>query len=260
MKRQSLHIAGRFLKVVPALLILVLGCFVESEGVQKALPLKPGETFTYEVQWSSIPVGEISFAVLPFRMFDGEEAYHFVMNIQTNSTIDFCYKIRDREDSYVDRDMTHTLLYQKRDVGTHPRDFKVTYDWEKMTATRVDFGDADDPIRIMPGTFDPVALFFLIRATDTEAGDVVEIPISNGKVSFVAKASITGREIITVGDKAYDTYVMIPDTENMGKALKRNDKIDLKIWVTADEKKVPVRLETQVGIGTFVFELVSATM
>jgi hypothetical protein len=33
----------------------------------------------------------------------------------------------------------------------------------------------------------------------------------------------------------------------------------LKIWFTTDERHLPVKIETRIAVGSFVFELVSAT-
>lgn len=261
MKRPSFNIPDRFLKFIPAFLILALIaliCYDYSEAAQKALPFNPGEKFIYKAKWRSITAGEISIEILPFTTINDIKAYHFVMKTKTNAKVDLFYRIRDREDSYVDMNMTHTLLYQKQEISEHPRNVKVTYDWQKMTATRVNFGETDDPIAIVPGTFDPVALFFVIRTKNLKIGDVLEIPITNGKTCLIAKASVICREKIAIGKRVYDTYMVVPDTERLEKALKREDQAKLKIWFTADEKKVPVKIENQVGVGRFVFELVSA--
>jgi hypothetical protein len=262
MIRPSSNVRNRFLKFVAAFLLLALialNGYDDSEAVQEALPFNPGEKFIYQAKWSSIPAGEASIEILPFETVNGTKAYHFVMKTKTNAMIDPFYIIRDREDSYADVNMTHTLLYLKQALGKHPRNIKVTYDWRKMTATHVNFGKTSKPISIVPGTFDPVALFFVIRTKNLKTGNVLEIPITDGKTNFVVKASIIRREKIAVGSKVYDTYVVIPDMERLEKALERKDKSKLKIWFTADEKKVPVKIESQAVIGSFVFELVSAT-
>jgi hypothetical protein len=33
----------------------------------------------------------------------------------------------------------------------------------------------------------------------------------------------------------------------------------MKIWYTADERKMPVKIQTRVTVGSFVFELISAS-
>ena len=70
---------------------------------------------TYEGKWGPIPAGEVTLEVLPKETIDGIEAYHFAMTTKTNAAVDLLYKIRERQDSFVDTDMTHSILYKKRD-------------------------------------------------------------------------------------------------------------------------------------------------
>jgi hypothetical protein len=53
---------------------------------------------------------------------------------------------------------------------------------------------------------------------------------------------------------------VIPDMKRLEDVFKQKDEQpDLKIWFSNDERQVPVRIESKVIIGTFVFELVSTT-
>jgi hypothetical protein len=122
------NIRGRVLGFLIALFLLVIITLIgydHSEAVQTALPFDPGEKFIYEANWGSIPAGEASIEGFPFARVNDIDAYHFVMKTQTNAEVDPFYMIRDREDSYVDVSMTHSLLYLKRDLGKHPRNIEV---------------------------------------------------------------------------------------------------------------------------------------
>ena len=52
--------------------------------------------------------------VLPKETIDGVEAYHFAMITKTNAGVDLLYKVRERQDSFVDSNMIHSILYKKR--------------------------------------------------------------------------------------------------------------------------------------------------
>ncbi len=102
------------------------------------------------------------------------------------------YKVRERQDSYTDIPMTRTLQYRKKSTGNHPRDVVVTFDWKNRTATYASFGNAEKPVEILPGCFDPLALFFVIRTHRLKLGDVIEIPITDGKKCITVRASRCG--------------------------------------------------------------------
>jgi hypothetical protein len=44
--------------------------------------------------------------------------------------------------------------------------------------------------------------------------------------------------------------------DKLKKVVKKSDHPQLKVWVTADEKKIPIKIRTKVGIISFDFDLV----
>jgi hypothetical protein len=247
-------------------LALILATFLHSRVVisrtqapDKPHPFHPGEKLTYRAKWGVIPAGELTLEVLPLETVYGIRAYHFTMITKTNATVDRIYRVRERQDSYVDLGMTHSILYTKRSEGKHPRDVAVNFDCKKHEATRSTFGEKMAPVHIVPGAFDTLALFYVIRLHDLREGSVIEIPISEGDNNIVVNATVGKRETIEIEKKTYDTFAVIPDMEKLEKqqAVKKGDVPQLKIWFTADAKKLPVKIQSKVRIGYFVFELLS---
>lgn len=212
---------------------------------------------TYEGKWGVIPAGEVTLEVLPKETVDGVEAYHFTMIMKTNAAVDLVYKIREREDSFVDVSLTHSILYKKREESKHPRDIIVNFDWDKREATRSNFGEKSPPIHILPGTFDPLAILFILRLHDFKENSVIEIPVTDGHMNIDVKATVIKRDTIEIQGKVYPVFEVIPDMEKLENVVKKSENPQLKIWYTADEKKIPLRIRSQVGIVSFVFELIS---
>jgi hypothetical protein len=219
----------------------------------------PGEKLTYNAKWGVIPAGELTLEVLPVATVNGIKAYHFAMITKTNALVDRIYKVRQREDSYVDVNMTHSLLYTKRSEGQHPRDVVVDFDWKRLETTRSNFGEKMAPIRLMPGSFDTLALFYVIRFLTLRENGVFEIPISEGDKNILIKATVGKRKRIDIGIRQYDTLEVIPDMEKLEsqEAIKKGDVPQLIIWFTADGTNIPVKIQSKVKVGYFTFELVS---
>ena len=239
--------------------LFVLMGYRESDAAVKALPFRQGERIVYRAMWGGIPAGEAVIEVLPSVAVDGARTHHFAMTMTTNSQVEMFYKLCERQDSFTDISLTRTLQYRKKSTGNHPRDVVVTYDWKNRTATYASFGNAEKPVEILPGSFDPLALFFVIRTHQLKQGDVLEIPITDGKKCIAVRATVAGRETLTIDGKVYDTYLVIPDMERLQGVVSRKGDPSLKIWFSADEEQVPVRIQSKVAVGSFVLELVSAT-
>jgi hypothetical protein len=245
-------------RIAAAVLIASLALCAQAGAASKLLPFRQGERLVYRAVWGFIPAGEAVIEVLPDTSVDGARAHHFAMTTTTNSRVDLFYKIRERQDSFPDAAMTRTLQYRKKSTGDHPRDVIVTYDWKNRTATYASFGNAEKPVEILPGSFDPLAIFFVIRTHRLKPGDVIEIPVTDGKKCINLKAAVAGREAVTIDGQVYDTHLVIPDMERLQGVVPRKDDPSLKIWFTADERQVPVKIQSRVAVGSFVFELISA--
>jgi hypothetical protein len=226
----------------------------------RGFPFQPGEKLTYKGTWGIIPAGELTLEVLPIETIYGIEAYHFVMITKTSKVVDLIYKIRERQDSYVDAAMTHSIFYKKKTESQHPRDESINFNWEKMESTYTNFGQTKPPIRIIPGTFDPLALFYALRVQNLKENSVIHIPMTDGNnVSIEVMVNVGKRDVIEIEGKMYDTIEITPNMgmmDKLDKVVEKSDHPQLKVWVTADEKKIPIRIRTKMGIISFDFDLV----
>lgn len=249
--------AGIFILLLISLLLLGPASAYSTEQVSgKSIPFAPGEKLKYHGRWGAIEAGQITLEVLPMEIIDGVKAYHFAMITSTNEVVDLIYKIRERQDSYVDSEMTHSLLFKKKTESKHPRDEMIVFNWKKNESTYTNFGETNPPQSVLPGTFDPLALIFAFRVHDIKEKAEISIPVTDGnKVSMIAKATIGKKTTIAINGKSYETYEINPDMKRIGTAIQRKESLDLKIWLTADERKIPVMIHSSVGIITFVFEI-----
>jgi hypothetical protein len=256
----TMGIFRRFQIIMLLTLVLAIasGSPCRGGGIQGLkVPFYPGERLIYRARWGVLRAGNVTLEVLPKETIDGIETYHFAMITKTNEAVDLLYKIRERQDSYVDANLIRSILYKKRTESKHPRDVIVNFNWEKLEASYSNFGDKQPPIHIVPGTFDPLALFFVLRLRDFKENSVIEIPVTDGGMNIGVKATVSKRELIKIEERQYDTFAVTPDMERLENIVKKSDDPQLKIWFTADDKKIPVKIQSKVGIISFIFELVS---
>lgn len=259
------RICRKWIHSVPLSLVLVLLCSLcligGSPGIrERKIPFSPGERLTYQGRWGIIPAGEVTLEVLPRETVRGIEAYHFAMITRTNAAVDLLYRIRERQDSYVTADMGRSLLYKKKTESKHPRDVIVDFDWQKMESTYTNFGQRSAPIHIEPGTFDPLALFFILRLQELRESSVIEIPISDGSTNYRVRATIGKVGFIEIKGKKYPSIEVAPDMERLEGIVKKSENPQLKIWFSADEKRIPLKIQSQVGIVSFIFEFESMAL
>jgi hypothetical protein len=232
----------------------------EIEALAKDLPFRQGEKMVYQARWGIVSAGQSVIEILPDETINDVKTWHFAMTTTTNAGLDLIYKVREHKESYMDLTRMRTVLYKEKEEGNHPRDVVVTYDWAKGTVTRTENGKVGDTISIPAGTIDPLGLFFFIRMKKLKVGEVLEFPVTDGKKYWDTKATVIRKEQLTINGKTYDTFVVMPDMKRLEDVFKKKDEQpDLMVWFSADVRQVPVKIESKVIIGTFVFELVSST-
>ena len=219
---------------------------------------KPGERLTFELKWTIIPAGEAILEVLPREHMAGRNAFHFSLTARSNAFVDAFYMVRDRIDAWADAGLDRSLLYRKKQhEGGTRRDITVSFDWEEMTAQYINRGDVHEPIAITAGTFDPLSIFYWSRSIEIAVDSPIRRPVTDGKKHVVGIAHVIRREKVKVPAGTFDTFLIEPDLEHVGGVFEKSPNAKIQLWVTADHRRLPVRLKSKVIVGSFTGELVS---
>ncbi len=220
-------------------------------------PFQPGEKMHYVLKWGAIPAGVATLEVHDMDEIQGVEAYHFVMTARSNSFIDIFFKVRDRIDSYADIDMNHSLYYKKdQKEGKTRRNIRVDFDWEKNESTYVNFDTEPKVISLIPGSFDPLSVFYRSRLFDLQEGSEFEQPVTDGEKNLVGILRVTGKERLMVEAGIFDTLLLEPDLLQVEGVFSKKQRAKIKLWITNDERRLLVKMKSKAKVGSFVAELV----
>ena len=240
-------------------LFLIFSLPRETVATDAPLPFSPGEKLTMRIKWGIIYAGDAVFEVLPIEEINGIKSYHFVMTVKTSPFIDIFYKVRDKFHSYTDIGVSHSILYRKHKRGESIKDVLVSFNWDKNEAQYCKNDKKRKPIPILPGSFDPLSVFYAFRIFDFKKNAQFKRAVTDGKKCIIGLAQVVKREKITVAGKTYDTYLVQPDLKDLEGVFEKEESTSLKMWITADKLKLPVRVKGKVIVGSFTGELVSAT-
>ncbi|MCP3872716.1 MAG: DUF3108 domain-containing protein [Desulfobacteraceae bacterium] len=236
--------------------VLIFSTLLSHAG-EKVLPFSIGEHIQYTVRWEMIKAGEANFQVHDTTTVNGEKAYHFTLEVKSYSYVDMFYKIRDRHESFTDDAFCQSLLYKKTQSGKDKKQAEVQFDWVANTATYSNFGEKRDPIEVPLKTFDPLSSFYKMRTLDFKTDSNLSFSVTDGKKKFIQKGDVIKKEKITVPSGTFDTYVISPQVNHFSGVFKKSEDPSVKVWITADDKKIPVKIKVKVFIGSIIFDLVS---
>lgn len=227
----------------------------------------PGEKLTFQIKWGLIPAGEAVLAVLPVEKRGDTTAYHFVMQVKTNAFLDLFYYYRSRIDAYAELQMNRSLRYeQTTKTGRKTKDVIVDFDWQANAAhfQRTETFFHPEPktnvktleTALLPGTFDPLSAFYYTRMLVLQERTLIERPISDGKRTLSANLKVIRRESIALNGRFYDTFLMQPDLKGVNPVFEKEAGAAILIWVSADARRIPIKLKSKVRVGSFTGELV----
>jgi hypothetical protein len=222
------------------------------------LPFPPGEKIHYNLRWSFFDVAKATMSIEGPVEYEGAQVWRIVLEAQTNSFADKIFKVRDYNAAWVDLPFTHPVYYVKnQNEGSTHREVVVTFDWGNNTAQYSDHGKARDPITILPGSWDPLSVTYAVRALDFTGLETILVPSTDGKRSSVTEVEIGEVETIRVPAGSFEAIVLRPDTKNLGGVFRKSDRANIVMWFTNDARHIPIRVESEVAVGSFVAEMES---
>ena len=174
--------------------------------------------------------------------------YYLTSIIKTNKFLDRFYKIRDRVDVILnDEDFSIIKVEKKLNQGGKKTNFTSIIDQENLTAS-----SNNKTISIPGRVFDPLGAIYYLRNQNIVVGDTFELTTyDNDKLKNLF---IVAKDIETVSTSIgnFECIVLTPQSKD-GKLLK--NKGSMTIWLSNDEKKIPIKIENRTNIGKMIMKL-----
>lgn len=231
-------------------LCLALAAPAAAQTQATSVPFNPGERMEYAVSYGVLPAGTMSLAVEDLGPYEGRQAYHLVLEARSNRAVSFVFELATREESWFDAHELYSLRY-KRDQTENDkeRDKDVRYDQSRNL--RIENGEA---LPASPRAVDPIASMYYLRTLNPRVGATYVLRNQADPGDNPLTVRILKRERIRVPAGSFDTFVVDLDVKtNSGLFRKGGEN---RIWVTADARRIPVRISSKVGLGAFQAELV----
>ena len=226
----------------------------------RPLNLREGEKLIYEIGWSWFDVGRAELTVVKDIM-RGQTVWRMELQARTNGFADAFYKVRNTTRSWMSLDMARTVHYEAiQREGDRERDVIVEFGPDGTSAQYRNLlnNDARAPIPIIPGTWDPMGITYFVRSLPLAVGETYIIPTTTGKELFLTEvrvAKMTSRKF-KISKQKQDAYLLMPNIKDLGGVFRKSEDSSVRMWISADERQIPLRMESEVAVGSFWAELV----
>lgn len=212
-----------------------------------------GERLVFSVNYGFITAGEAVMQVAAIDTIAGRPCYRVEFTVNSLPSFSWVYKVEDRYLTYIDVEAIAPLKFEQHiREGTYRRDFIA------------DFDQANHIAKTTEGTYpipeyvhDIMSAFYFARTVDFsnyKPGDGTVLHNFYKDKSHELKVNFLGRQELDLEAGTFNTLVVEPLVREGG-LFKSEGRI--VIWLSDDERKIPVRVNTKVVIGSIDTELKS---
>jgi hypothetical protein len=141
--------------------------------------------------------------------------------------------------------------------GKHRKDKEVIFDRNGGKAIYINHLKPEKKEFDVPAViYDPLSAFYQVRNMDLEVGSSVYVPVFDSKKVWNVEVKVLKRERVKVPMGTFDTLKIKPLMKSEGIFSRKGE---IYIWVTDDDKKMPVKLNSKVAVGSINAVLVGGS-
>lgn len=226
---------------------------VEQLPEQINTAFKEGEVLSYRLHYGFINAGEAVLEVKPQLIeLKGRKVYHIVGNGYTTGTTDWLFKVRDRYETFLDKEALLPWYFHRR-VEEGGYKFQQDYVFNHYTKL-VDVGN-NEKFNVPNNIQDMVSALYTARNLDlsrAKVGDVYALTCFMDKEIWPLRIKFIGRETIDTDIGKYRCLKFRPIVQK-GRVFKQDE--DLTVWISDDKNHLPIRVEASILIGSVKMDI-----
>jgi hypothetical protein len=218
-------------------------------GQQVLLPASPrpfraGESLRFSVQYGFIHAGTAWLEVPEVRQWRGHQVYQLLARAESNAFFSRFYKVRERIESYWDlRGRYSRRYFEDRREGKFRQRSDIVFDADKGEAIYSTGGVYPVPPRVQ----DALSSFYYTRTQALPLGGSIVFHYHASRKSQPLRVKVLGRERIQTPAGTFDCVAVEPILK-AGGIFRSSGR--LVVWLTDDERRMPVLMKSKVIIGS----------
>lgn len=210
-----------------------------------------GERLVFDVGYSFITAGEAVMTIPKTDTLFGRECYQVLFTVNSTPSFSWIYKVEDRYETMLDvKGVFPWRFTQRIREGKYSYDFGAIFDQTLNTAI-TDKGNYPIPLYV----HDVVSAFYYARTLDfstSRVGEKTYLYNFYKDTTHTLAIKFLGRQQIEVDAGTFNCVIVEPLIKEGG-LFKSEGRVI--VWMTDDERKIPVKVSTRVVIGSIDAEL-----
>ncbi len=224
------------------------------------LALAPGEAFKFKVGFAFFTnAGEITISARA-ETDDKKPCLLVVTNTNTRGFARAFYPFDARADSVYILENGHMVAHTERSIqGKKATDTMLAFDYEKRTADfkNVYHPDRNQVVPLPPGDpMDLISTLVQARSWNMKPGEKIDALVMFEEEPYELTFHAEGYEKVKTPLGTFNTLVIVPRMEKTPPKgmFKRGSTV--RVWISQDERHLPVKFEVEFKFGSGVATLV----
>jgi hypothetical protein len=210
-----------------------------------------GERLVFDVGYGFITAGEAIMSVPQYDTVAGNQCFKVMFQVNSTPTFSWFYEVRDRYETYLDVEGIFPWRFEQHiKEGKYRRDFSAQFDQVNHLAKT-----SEGEFTIPPYVHDIVSAFYFARTLDfskMRIGEKIHFQNFYKDSTYKLDVKFLGRQQIEVSAGTFNCLIVEPLAQEGG--LFKSEGRAL-LWLSDDERKIPVKVSTKVVIGSIEAEL-----
>ena len=212
-----------------------------------------GQRLVYDIHWGFFDAGQATLDIRPAQDASGRKIYQIELRAHTSGLFSAVYPLEVWMRSTLNDALDRTLAFHKIQ---NQQDTRITFDWRARTAQYERNGEKREPIALPQEALDPLGLILAVREQSLDVGASLETHFTDGKRAIEGRAGVVREEQVETGLGEFATVMVEPVLDGVGGVFSRSRDPDMKVWISRDEHRLPVRISSKIVFGKLVGELV----
>jgi len=207
-------------------------------------PFHAGESLRFSVQYGFIHAGTAWLEVPEVAEWNGHPAWRLVARAESNGFFDKIYKVRNRIESLWDHESRFTWRYfEDRREGRFTANDTIIFEPDslQMRYRNGKTYPVSGPVQ------DALSSFYLTRFRALPIGGTISFDYHASRKTAPMEIRVLGRQKVKTPAGRFDCIVVEPMLK-AGGIFKNKGR--LVIWLTDDERRIPVQMKSKVMIGS----------
>lgn len=226
----------------------------------KHFPFEGGEKEVYLATWNGmIAVATAEIYTAPI-VIDGKKVYQVRVEAKSSRVLDFIWRMRDTISSTFDAQAfspSRFTFNQRENSKVIDTDARLDHVKKRWAVNRQQVGKQTKIYEFdSQNTLDPITAVYLARSIDFKVGDRLYFKIFGGRYRYLLELFVEKKEPVALGSgKTVEAYRIIPRLQNLTKNGYASRLNEATIWISADQRRLPIKLSSKIVFGSVYLEL-----